>query len=113
MGVDIYSLSRMHYVEADLPKEIKDYFEPAEEVRNRYPSEQWFVEVWNPPEKPWYKIQEKAYKLGYIRETTIGKARCMFFRVNEVIHLYRETLREDAFGLYGIRRRLDPQLAQT
>lgn len=104
LGVDIYRLTSMHYVEGNLPHEITDIFEPSEEARRHYPPDQWVIGAGNPPVKAWYKIQEMAYGKGYIRDTTIGKAKCMFFKVNDVITLYKDALQRDALGLYGIRK---------
>ena len=106
LGVDIYSLTSMHYVESHLPSEIADLFKPSPEVQRYYPREHWFIETWTPPEKAWYKIQKQAYRKGYIRDIMIGKALCMFFNVNDVINLYKEALITDAFGLYGIQKNM-------
>ena len=38
IGVDIYSMSSMHYVEDALPIEIKDKFAPSKEAREMYPA---------------------------------------------------------------------------
>jgi aminoglycoside N3'-acetyltransferase len=104
LGVDIYRLTSMHYVEAALPQEIREIFKPSEEVQRHYPADQWYIETGAPPEKAWYKIQELAYREGFIRDIQIGNAKCMFFKVSPVIQLYREALEKDAFGLYGIRK---------
>jgi aminoglycoside N3'-acetyltransferase len=103
LGVDIYRLTSMHYVESYLPPEITRVFEPPESVRSRYPASEWWIEAGSPPEKAWYKIQALAYEKGYIQDLWIGEARCMFFRVNDVINLYKEALIQDPFGLYGLR----------
>lgn len=105
LGVDIYRLTSMHYVESILPTEIKDIFKPSDEVQSHYPSDQWFIETGNPPEKAWYKIQEQAYQNGYIKDIYIGSAKCMFFKVNNVINLYKKALESDPFGLYGIKKK--------
>lgn len=106
LGVDIYRLTSMHYVEGNLPHEITDIFEPSEEVRRNYPPDRWVIGTGNPPEKAWYKIQEMAYGKGYIKDIMIGKAKCMFFKVNDVIMLYKDALQRDALGLYGIRKEM-------
>lgn len=56
LGVDIYKLTAMHYMEDILPKEISDIFAPTEEICKKYPPDEWFMEAGEPPEKPWYKI---------------------------------------------------------
>ncbi|MFC1975811.1 AAC(3) family N-acetyltransferase [Chloroflexota bacterium] len=104
LGVDIYSLTSMHYVESRLPTEIAGIFKPSHEVQRYYPKEHWFIETGKPPEKAWYKIQDQAYRKGYIKDIMIGYATCMFFNVNDVINLYKEALIKDAFGLYGIEK---------
>ena len=103
LGVDIYRLSSMHYMEGNLPDEIRAIFKPPEEVKRRYPEDQWFVETGSPPVKAWYKIQEEAYRRGYIRDTSIGPCKCMFFVVKDVVGLYKEALETDPLGLYGLR----------
>ena len=104
LGVDIYKLTSMHYVEDNLPSEIQDIFRPTAEVQGYYPKEQWYIETGKPPEKAWYKIQDQAYAKGYIKDINIGKAKCMFFKVNNVINLYKNALVNDALGLYGIKK---------
>jgi len=56
MGVNIYKLTAMHYVEDLLPQDISDIFNPSKEVQKIYPSDQWFIETGEPPVKPWYII---------------------------------------------------------
>lgn len=103
LGVDIYRLSSMHYVEDSLPNEIRNMFKPSEEARKRYPEDQWFIEAWEPSIKPWYTIQNRAYEKGFIKDGVIGDAKCMLLQVREVVELYRQALQTDPFGLYGIR----------
>ncbi len=105
LGVDIYRLSSMHYVESILPNEIRDIFKPSDEVQSHYPKDKWYIETGNPPEKAWYKIQDQAYKNGYIKDITIGNAKCMFFKVNHVINLYKKALERDPFELYGMKKK--------
>lgn len=102
LGVDIYRLSAMHYVEDALPEDIRERFKPSKESRSLYPGNQWFIEAWTPAGKPWYKIQEEAYKKGYISDGFIGNAKCMFFQVQPVIALYHRALLEDPYALYGL-----------
>jgi len=102
LGVDIYRMSTMHYVEDCLPKEIKDLFKPSEEAREIYPESEWFIEAWTPSAKPWYTIQEQAYEKGYITDTMIGNSKCMLAHVKNVIGLYKKALQTDPFGLYGL-----------
>jgi aminoglycoside N3'-acetyltransferase len=102
LGVDIYRLSTMHYVEADLPEEVRNIFKPSEEARKIYPEDQWFIEAGEPPVKPWYTIQNRAYEKGFIKDGMIGDCKCMLLKVQDVIGLYREALQRDPLGLYGL-----------
>ena len=102
IGVDIYRLSSMHYVECSLPEDIKQRFKPSDDILKTYPDDQWFVETYKPPIKAWYTIQNRAIEQNYINERKIGKAKCMFFEVNKVINLYKEALETDPYGLYGL-----------
>ncbi len=103
LGVDIYRLSTMHYVEDVMPDEIRSKFKASPEARAKYPEDQWFIEAWKPDGKPWYKIQEEAYSRGFIADTCIGNAKCMLFKVYPVIDLYRQALLEHPLELYGLR----------
>lgn len=103
LGTDIYSLSSMHYMESSMPDKIKAIFAPNRQASERYPAEKWFIETGEPPVKAWYKIQDEAFSRGYIKETMIGKSRCMLFRIIDVTGLYRHALETDPFVLYGIQ----------
>lgn len=103
LGVDIYKLSTMHYVEDVLPVEIRNRFKPSDEARAKYPENQWLTESWVPDVKPWYVIQDEAYSKGFITDIRICNAKCMFFKVRPVIELYRLSLLEHPFELYGLR----------
>jgi len=102
MGVDIYRMSSMHYVENFLPDEIKNKFIPSEKARKIYPESEWFIEAWTPTAKPWYIIQDRAYEKGYIKDTLIGNAKCMLVQVKNTIELYKQALQNDPFELYGV-----------
>ncbi len=102
LGVDIYKLTAMHYVEGIMPKEISDIFEPDEEVRRKYPSDEWFIESGEPPVKAWYTIQDMAYQKGIIQEGYIGKCKYMFFDIWDVVSLYKRELENNPFKLYGL-----------
>jgi aminoglycoside N3'-acetyltransferase len=104
LGVDIYALSAMHYVEDALPEAIRTRFKPSPEALARYPVDQWLTEAWSPPAKPWYQIQAAAYAQGLISDTTIGRARCMLLPVLPVVALYRQALLERPFELYGLEK---------
>ncbi|WP_040951847.1 AAC(3) family N-acetyltransferase [Gorillibacterium massiliense] len=103
LGVDIYRLSSMHYVEDILPDAIRGKFQPSPEARIRYPENRWFIEAWQPDVKPWYTIQETAYEKGFITDGRIGDAKCMLLKVRPVIGLYRQALQINPFELYGLK----------
>lgn len=103
LGVDIYKLTAMHYMEDILPEEISRIFAPTEEMSRRYPPESWFIEAGEPPVKAWYAIQDEAYRLGLIQDGYIGSCRYMFFDILSVVSLYRRALETDPFGLYGLK----------
>lgn len=102
LGVDIYRLTSMHYVEDLLPQRIRDIFKPSEEVNMIYPPEQWFIETGEPTVKPWYTIQKKAFENGFIKEGLVGKCNCMFFDIWDVVSLYQNELKSNPYKLYGI-----------
>lgn len=103
IGVDIYRLTSMHYVEAKLPDRIKKVFEPSAGIRQYYPADRWYIETGKHPVNAWHSIQKEAYKRGLIRDRFIGKSKCMFFKVNDVIRIYEKALETDPFGLYGLK----------
>lgn len=102
IGVDIYRMSTMHYVESYLPDEIKNKFTPTEGARKIYPESEWFIEAWMPTAKPWYIIQERAYGKGYISDAMIGSSKCMLVQVKNVIELYKQALQNEPFKIYGL-----------
>ena len=104
LGVDIYRLSAMHYVEDVMPREIRQKFSPSNAARAKYPENQWLIEAWSPDVKPWYKIQGAANQAGLIKAGMIGKANCMLFKVKPVIELYRKALLNRPFELYGLEK---------
>ena len=104
LGVDIYKLTAMHYVEDLLPKEITDIFTPNESIRAMYPPEEWFVEAGSPPVKAWYTIQNMAYEKGIIKDGLIGQCPVMFFDLWDVVGLYAQQLKENPYALYGVER---------
>ena len=102
LGVDIYKLTAMHYVEDALPKAISDLFAPTEEINAKYPPEEWFMEAGEPPVKPWYTIQDMARERGLIQEGYIGQCKYMFFDVWDVVSIYKEELEKNPYKLYGL-----------
>jgi hypothetical protein len=103
IGVDIYGLTSMHYVESKLPDKVRRIFEPPEEIKKYYPEDQWYIETGKPPIRAWYTIQNEAYRRGRIRDGYIGKSKCMFFKVNDVIRIYEKAIETDPLGLYGLK----------
>ncbi len=104
LGVDIYKLTAMHYMEDIMPKEISDIFAPTEEVNRKYLPSEWLVECGKPPVKPWYTIQDMAYKKGIVKEGYIGNCKYMFFDIWDVVSLYRNELETNPFKLYGLEK---------
>lgn len=102
LGVDIYKLTAMHYVEDILPEEISSVFVPGKEVCKKYPPDEWFIESGSPPVKPWYTIQDIAYERGMIQEGYIGKCKYMFFNIWDVVGLYKKELEKNPYKLYGL-----------
>ncbi len=103
LGVDIYKLTAMHYVENLLPNEIKSISAPNEIVNRMYPSDQWVVEMEQLPVKAWYTIQQMAYEKGLIKDGYIGKCKVMFFDLWDIVSIYERELKNDPFKLYGIQ----------
>lgn len=104
LGVDIYKLTAMHYVEPITPADITAMFAPSEAIDRIYPPDEWFIEAGHPPVKAWYTIQAAAYGRGLIKEAQIGACRAMFFDIWSVVSLYEEALKTDPYGLWGIKR---------
>ena len=103
LGVDIYKLTAMHYVEGITPADINAQFAPDEKINRIYPPGQWFIEAGHPPVKAWYKIQAIAYEKGLIKEAHIGSCKAMFFDIWSVVSLYENELRNDPYGLWGMK----------
>lgn len=104
LGVDIYKLTAMHYVEGSTPDDINKMFAPSEEINNIYPPDEWFMEAGHPPVKAWYTIQKKAYNCGLIKESYIGPCKVMFFDIWDVVSIYEDELRRDPYLLWGLRK---------
>ena len=102
LGVDIYKLTAMHYMEDILPQAVSDLFAPSEEASAKYPPEEWFIEAGEPPVKAWYAIQEEARQQGLIREEQIGPCHTMFFDILAVVSLYRRALETHPLQLYSL-----------
>ena len=104
LGVDIYKLTAMHYVETITPADICAISATNEAIDRIYPPDEWFIEAGHPPVKAWYTIQAMAYERGLIREAMIGDCRAMFFDIWSVVSLYENALKTDPYGLWGIKR---------
>ena len=105
LGVDIYKLTAMHYVETITPDDINAQFAPGYEINRIYPPDEWFIEAGHPPVKAWYKIQAMAFEKGLIKEMYIGDCKAMFFDIWSVVSLYENELRNDPYGLWGMKSR--------
>ena len=104
LGVDIYKLTAMHYVETITPDDINAQFAPGDEINRIYPPDEWFIEAGHPPVKAWNKIQAMAYEKGIIKEMYIGDCKAMFFDIWSVVSLYENELRNDPYGLWGMTK---------
>ena len=104
LGVDIYKLTAMHYMEDATPDDINRISEPGIGIKEKYPSDKWFIEAGHPPVKAWYKIQQMAYDRGLIKETNIGPCKVMFFDILDVVSIYHDELLRDPYDLWGISK---------
>ena len=104
LGVDIYKLTAMHYMENDTPDDIRRISSPSVFINEKYPPDQWFMEAGHPPVKAWYKIQDIAYSRGLIKETYIGPCKVMFFDIYDVVSIYRDELLRAPYELWGIEK---------
>jgi len=94
----------MHYVEDNLPWEIRSIFSPSDEVNRIYPPEQWMIETGHPPVKAWYTIQNTAVEKGLTRQGFIGSCKVMSFKIWDVVSICERELKRDPFGLYGLTK---------
>lgn len=104
LGVDIYKLTAMHYVEPITPADICAISATNEAIDHIYPPDEWFIETGHPPVKAWYTIQAMAYERGLIKEAMIGGCKAMFFDIWSVVSLYENELKNDPYGLWGLKR---------
>lgn len=102
LGVDIYKLIAMHYVENLLPNDIKNYFPLSDEINKIYPPDKWLIETGTFHAKPWYTIQNMAYEKGIIKDGLIGNSKIMFFNIWDVISLYEQEIKNNPYNLYGL-----------
>lgn len=102
LGVDIYKLTAMHYVEDLLPSDIKNYFPLSNEINKIYPPDKWLIEAGNFSVKSWYTIQNSAYEKGFIKDGIIGNAKLMLFNIWDVVGLYAQELKNNPYKLYGL-----------
>ena len=103
LGVDIYKLTAMHYMEGATPKDINERFAPTDEINKIYPPDQWFMEAGHPPVKAWYTIQKMAYEKGLIKEAQIGGCKVMFFDIWDVVSIYEHELKTNPYELWGLK----------
>lgn len=102
LGVDIYKLTAMHYVEDLLPNHIKNFFPLSNEINDVYPPDKWMIEAGLFSVKPWYVIQNMAYEKGIIKDGKIGNSKIMFFDIRDVVGLYEQELKNNPYKLYGL-----------
>lgn len=103
LGVDIYSLTAMHYVENNMPEEMGRVFK-SPGMDSLYSPDEWLIEDGEPPVKAWYRIQDMAYDAGLITEGRIGRCKYLYFTISDAINLYKEALQNDPFELYGLTK---------
>lgn len=103
LGVDIYKLTAMHYVEYLIPEDIGRLTAPTDEVNRRYPPEEWFIEVGRLPVMGWYEIQRRALERGIIHKFNIGDCHAMIFDLWGVVGLYQQALQKYPYKLFGLR----------
>jgi aminoglycoside 3-N-acetyltransferase len=103
IGVDIHSCSSMHLAEGPdgLPEEIKRITRPPDDILRDYPKDAWYIQ-YGETEDAWGKVQAAAECRGLIRRQRIGQAACMLFKARPVVEIYREALRHDPLGLFGV-----------
>ncbi len=106
LGVDIYKLTAMHYVEELLPGDIKNYFPLSDEINSIYPPDKFLIETGTFPVKPWYTIQKMAYEKGIIKNGLIGNSKIMFFDIWDVVGLYEQELKNNPYKLYGLEKKV-------
>lgn len=95
----------MHYAETragGVPPAIAACLTPGRELLTEYPNDQWYVETGRTPQDGWAKIQQRAVRLGLVRQRRIGRATCMLMRAAAVTALYEQALRGDPYGLFGV-----------
>lgn len=102
LGVDIYKLTAMHYVEDLFPDDIKNAFPLSDEINRIYPPDKWFIEAGTFSVKPWYTIQSMAYEKGVIKDGIIGNSKIMFFDIWDVVGLYEQELKNNPYEVYGL-----------
>lgn len=108
LGVDIRSLTSMHYVEFGIPSEVWQLVFPPmnPEIPKRYPPSEWFVitSIKPPYIEGWLKVQDEALRRGYVRMATIGQSQCMLFKVRDVVGIYEKWIHDDPFDLFGLKQ---------
>lgn len=103
MGVDIYKLTAMHYVENLLPDDIKNAFPLSNEINKMYPPNEYLIEAGTFPVKPWYTIQNMAYEKNLIKECYIGNSKIMLFNIWDIVGLYENEIRKNPCQLFGLK----------
>ena len=105
LGVDIERCSSMHQAEKyPLPPEVTRYLKLPDEIRQWYPSDDFYLAYGQTPENAWLKIQAEAEQRSLIKIGQIGQATCRYFKARPVVGMYEEALRTDPWGLYGVKK---------
>jgi aminoglycoside N3'-acetyltransferase len=106
IGVDIRTLTAMHYVENNIPDDVwPKLFKPMnEEIKKIYNQNEYFIttEILPKYHKGWLKVQKMAEDKGLIAKGKIVNAESMFFRVKDVISIYENELKHNISELFDI-----------
>lgn len=106
IGVDIRQLTAMHLVEHYIPDEIwpKLFTTLDPEIEKLYPSDKYFITTEELPKyhKGWLRIQRIAVERNVITWGNIGRSDSMFFKLKDVLDIYKSEIRNNIHDLYGV-----------
>ncbi len=106
LGVDILSLSAMHFVEHNMKNEIwpKLFSEPNPKIKEIYNPKDWFIKTGNNPPyvRGWLNVQKEAFGKNLIRSGKIGNSSCMLFKLKSVVDIYEYWIESDPYTLFEV-----------
>jgi aminoglycoside N3'-acetyltransferase len=106
IGVDIESLSAMHFVEHNIPEHIwPKLFPPSNpDVNKYYNRNEWFIKIIGrtPYQIGWLNVQKEALSKGLINNCKIGNSNCMLFKIDDIVGIYESRLKNDINHLFEI-----------